>query len=794
MAIPGDSSNLSKQAIRELQERFRVLVNATADIIYSMSPDWSVMQPLDGRGVLSDTSTPITNWLEKYIYPEDRQMVEDAVSQAIREKKIFELEHRVKRADGTPGWTFSRAIPILDENGEIIEWFGAASNVTQRRNTQELLSQTLAQAEQQKRLYETITASTPDLIYVFDLNYRFTYANQSLLAMWGKTWDNAIGKGLRDLGYEEWHARMHEREIDEIRRTKKPIRGEVSFPHAELGRRIYDYIFVPVFNDHGEVEAIAGTTRDITDIRRAEIAVSESEIRFRTMAEATDILIAVADERGAANYFNTAWVKATGRSPEELIEFGWVDLIHLEDKQKILSGFRDALEKNVPFSWEFRMTDPSGQYRWWLVNGVPRFQADGTFAGYISSCVDIDVQKTTERELHALNDELAAMNEEMSATNEELRVTNEELAENEQRLQHMVEELRLAHEQSAKLAAIVESSDDAIIGQNPDGIVTSWNRGAEQMYGYTAAEMIGKTLLPVIPDDRRYEETMILGTLGKGEMIDHFETVRQRADRSLIHVSLTISPIKDEEGRVVGVSKIARDITEQKRNEERKNAFIAMASHELKTPLTSLAALIQVLQKKVHDSADPFLPQALAKAMIQTKRMTAIINGFLNVSRLESGQLEIKRRLFDLTALAAGEVDEIQLTAPNYHFTFKSDGPMFVFADEEKIASVISNLLTNAIKYSPNDKNIAVRCFPENGMAVISVKDQGIGIKENDLPRIFDRYYRAEGEQVRQISGFGVGLYLSAEVIRHHNGQIWAESEAGHGSTFYFSLPLQKEK
>ncbi|MGN6639663.1 MAG: PAS domain S-box protein, partial [Mucilaginibacter sp.] len=671
------------------------------------------------------------------------------------------------------------------------EWFGAASDITEQRQSEEALRQSTEQAEQQKRLYETITDSTPDLIYVFDLNYRFTYANRSLLAMWGKTWDTAIGKGLRDNGYEEWHAQMHEREIDQVRATKKPIRGEVSFPHAELGRRIYDYIFTPVLNKHGDVEAVAGTTRDITEIRIAEKVVSESEERFRTLAEATDILITVGDEKGVATYFNTAWVKATGRPVAELIESGWMDLIYPDDKQQVITTFRKALEKAAPFSCEFQMVNPLGKYDWWMLKGVPRFHKDRTFAGYISSCVDINARKTSERELQELNDELAAMNEEITSTNEELTATNEELAASEQQLHQLLAELRLAHEQSAKLVAIVESSDDAIVGKDLEGIITSWNRGAEQVFGYKESEIIGKSILTIIPEDRQHEEPMILGRLRNGEKIDHYETIRKRADGRLIDVSLTISPIKNKEGRVIGVSKIARDITDQKRNEQRKNDFIAMASHELKTPLTSLTALIQVLEQKLSGVADPFVPQALARANTQTKRMIKLINGFLNVSRLESGKLEIKKQNFNLSALIESEIEEIKLTAGNYDFTLLIEKAIMVFADKEKIASVITNLLTNAVKYSLKDKKITVRCASKNGHAVVSVQDKGIGINATDLPRIFDRYFRAEGEHINQVSGFGVGLYLSAEVIRHHGGQIWAESEVGHGSTFYFTLPLR---
>lgn len=396
----------------------------------------------------------------------------------------------------------------------------------------------------------------------------------------------------------------------------------------------------------------------------------------------------------------------------------------------------------------------------------------------------------SEEETQALNEELTAINEEMTATNEELVATNEELAESEQKLLQLIDELRQADERSAKLAAIVESSDDAIIGKDLEGIITAWNRGAEQIFGYKELDIVGRSVLTLIPENLHHEEANILARLRNGEKIDHHETIRLTADGRLIDVSLTISPIFDKTGSVIGVSKIARDISEQKRDEQRKNDFIGMASHELKTPLTSLTALIQVLQKKLKDSPDAFVPQALGKATLQTKKMSSLINGFLNISRLESGKLEMDKKNFDLIALISEEVDEIRLSVNNHTFIFDQTGPLEIYADREKIGSVISNLLSNAVKYSPKGKLITVAYVLSSQEVTVSVKDEGMGIRPQDLPRIFERYYRAGSEHTKQISGFGVGLYLSAEIVQRHNGRIWAESEKGVGSTFYFSLPL----
>lgn len=258
------------------EERFRALVLASSDVVYRMSPDWQELQELQGRGFLTDTINATTDWINKYINPQDQPRVLDKIRDAIENQTIFELEHQVIRADGTPGWTFCRAVPILDETGQIMEWFGTASDITAKKQIEAELQIAKEESESRKRLYEAITGNTPDLIYVFDLEYHFTYANQALLNMWGMNWEQAKGKKLLEVGYEPWHAEMHEREIDEIKVTKKSIRGEVSFPHAVLGKRIYDYILVPVINDQGTVEAVAGTTRDITEIRLAETALRRS--------------------------------------------------------------------------------------------------------------------------------------------------------------------------------------------------------------------------------------------------------------------------------------------------------------------------------------------------------------------------------------------------------------------------------------------------------------------------------------------------------------------------------------
>jgi two-component system sensor histidine kinase VicK len=254
---------------------------------------------------------------------------------------------------------------------------------------------------------------------------------------------------------------------------------------------------------------------------------------------------------------------------------------------------------------------------------------------------------------------------------------------------------------------------------------------------------------------------------------------------------------QDDEGVNRYFTGVLHEITEQKKDELRKNDFIGMVSHELKTPLTSLTALIQVANSKLKESEDAFLSGAMDKANTQVKRMTRMINGFLNISRLEAGKILIDKHHFDLEQLIEEMIRETRMTVTSHEIRFEPCQPVVVSADMDKIGSVITNLISNAVKYSPKGKLIDIKCELIDGFALVSVHDEGMGIKPADLENLFERYYRVESKHTQHISGFGIGLYLSAEIIQRHDGRIWAESKSGVGSTFYFSLPLindEKEK
>jgi signal transduction histidine kinase len=290
-------------------------------------------------------------------------------------------------------------------------------------------------------------------------------------------------------------------------------------------------------------------------------------------------------------------------------------------------------------------------------------------------------------------------------------------------------------------------------------------------------------------------------------MLENPVTTFHEGKLRTIYQTFSFEPYMDVAGNISGTFAVVTDVTEQvharqrkeqaerEQNEKKerkwqKDDFIAAVSHELKTPLTSLTALVQVLERKLKDNNDQLLSGILEKANFQLKKMGNLVNKFLNVSGLESGKLFIEKAHFILNVLIDDIIEEFNLTVISHQLELAPCDKIMVYADREKIGSVISNFLTNAVKYSPGASKVVVTCRNFYDYVMVSVKDDGIGLEKQHVNKIFDRYYRVETTETQQISGFGIGLYLSAEIIRAHCGKIWVDSKAAQGSTFYFTLPV----
>lgn len=351
-----------------------------------------------------------------------------------------------------------------------------------------------------------------------------------------------------------------------------------------------------------------------------------------------------------------------------------------------------------------------------------------------------------------------------------------------------ITDLKKSETKNAELIAIVNSSHDAIVGKTKDGIVTSWNSAAEELFGFTADEMIGENIAKLLPEGRKWEEEEILDKIKTGESLQYFETKRSTKSGKILDILLSSSPIRNEQGDIFGISQIAQDISEKKQEERRKNDFISMVSHELKTPLTSILLFTQILQKKYNETDDESSKQINDKIETQAKKMISMIRDFLSLARIEEGKLQINKEPISLLDIFEEVKSEAELLISKHTIKITCSVAVTIFADRDKILQVFTNLVSNAIKYSPAGGTISLGCEKLENAVRIYVRDQGIGIEPENQKKLFDRFYRVDNEEMTHISGFGIGLYIVSEILRYHNSRIEVDSQKGLGTTFHFVL------
>jgi PAS domain S-box-containing protein len=370
-----------------------------------------------------------------------------------------------------------------------------------------------------------------------------------------------------------------------------------------------------------------------------------------------------------------------------------------------------------------------------------------------------------------------------------------------------------AAEVQARLAAIVESCDDAIVAKTTAGIVTAWNRGAERLFGYDASEAIGHSILLIVPPERRDEEAMILERLCRGERIDHFETQRIAKNGERIDVSLTVSPIHDSRGNVIGASKVARDIRERRRIEEAqsrlmeserhareqaqranllKDEFLSVLSHELRTPLSAIQAWGHLLAsgrarpEEMRQAGDVIV----RNAMVQRR----VIEDLLDIGRIVSGRLRVEMETVDPAQIAQAALDTIRPAALARRIRIVSaleHSGTAVRADPARLQQVLWNLLSNAVKFTAEGGQVRMSMERANGQLIFSVDDDGKGIEAEFLPRIFERFTQGDATPSRQHGGLGLGLAIAKQLMELQGGSISASSPGpGQGATFTVNLPL----
>lgn len=361
-------------------------------------------------------------------------------------------------------------------------------------------------------------------------------------------------------------------------------------------------------------------------------------------------------------------------------------------------------------------------------------------------------------------------------------------------------------EAQTSLAAIVESSDDAIISKDLRGVIQSWNRGAEQIFGYQADEVIGQPVSMLAAPERRDEMPRILEQVARGERVDHYRSQRRAKNGRVIDVSLTVSPIRNVAGVVVGASKVVRDITQDVATERcavearrvaeqanrAKDQFLAVVSHELRNPLNAILGWSAVLRHGILDETER--SRAIEAIHRGATHQARLIEELLDVSRIMSGKLGLDRTLVDLVMLAHGAIDIVRLAADEKHLHISVGAdpalPPF-YADAGRLHQVLLNLLSNAVKFTPAEGSIHLRLGRTNDAMELEVADTGQGLPHAHLQAIFDPFQQVEAPSTRSHGGLGLGLSIAKHLVEAHGGRISASSAGEHrGATFRVSLPI----
>jgi len=509
------------------------------------------------------------------------------------------------------------------------------------------------------------------------------------------------------------------------------------------------------FEDDSLRGRLIGTMLDITEEKTRELELKESVELFQTMADNVPAMIWMSGTDKFEDYFNKTWLQFTGRTHEQESNEGWLEAVHPDDVKRCIDTYNLSFKDQKRFYSEYRLLRHDGEYRWIADNSVPRFSPEGEFLGFISACMDIDDQKRFREKI-------------------------------------LESELLFKTISNASPAALWMTNDE----EENVFVSDTWLKWTGQNFH----EVITKSWMEAVLDADRESMTTEFRECFQQRKNFKKEFRFKRYDGEIRWGLTEGYPFYALDGEFSGFAGSVTDITELKKLEQRKDDFIKMASHELKTPITSINGYVQLMLNIFNEADEERLraskqtiKSSLNTISKQVVKLTRLISELLDLSRIESGKLELHRTAFDLGTLVEETVQDIRQTASKHAIILHNDFEGKVFADKDRIGQVLLNLLTNAIKYSPDSDSIEVCVDNNKELAVITVKDAGIGIDSKDQIRIFERFYRAEGKSEQTFPGFGIGLFIANEIVQRHNGSISVQSAKGEGSVFTVSIPVKSE-
>ena len=743
----------TRAQLQREQERSHRILQTLQDGFVLMDRDFRILQinaaglAMDGRPVAEIVGR--THW---EAWPGSESMPAGRLYQRVMRERVPLDAPVAYERDGRMEWFSVHAYPYEDGIAVLYR------DISRLRQAERELEEVSRQSEQRRRLYETFLSNTPDLAYVFDLEHRFTYANEVLLQMWGKSWEEAIGKNCLELGYEPWHAEMHGREIEQVRATKAPIKGIVPFD-GTFGRRMYEYIFVPVIGPDGEVEAVAGTTRDVTERLASEETIRRNEERFRSLIVASTQVVWHCGPSGAMEEDSPTWRAFTGQSYDEWKGFGWADAVHPDDRAASLAHWRRCVAEGRVYEAEQRVRAAGGAWRWTAARAVPIVGQDGAIREWVGTTTDIHDRRQAEMDRQ-------------------------------------------------RFVSLAERSEDFIGMAGLDLKPFFLNQAAVRLVGAGSLEEALATPVQDFfhPEDRAFIRDEFLPRVARE---GHAETeIRIRHFRSSqpVWIIYTVYVIRDAAGEPEGYATVSRNITERKLAEERlrqatvdlldanqrKTRFLATLAHELRNPLAPLRAGLDLMQ--LPGAGAEALARARAMMDRQLRQMVHLIDDLMDIARIDSGKIELKRQRVALRSVVTTAIEGVapMVQAAGHLLSVElPDDTLWLDADPTRLAQVLANLLTNACKYTPGGGSIALRARREGGHALVTVRDSGIGIPPDALENVFEMFSQVSQNIGRAQGGLGIGLALVRSLVQMHGGTVEASSAGvGQGSTFTLRLPL----
>ncbi len=739
------------ERLLESETQFRSFVDATSDTVYKMSADWTEMRYLGGKRFLADTTDPSRTWLETYIPAEDRLPVITTIQEAIRDKRTFEMEHRVIRADGTEGWTFSRAIPLLDARGEIREWMGAASDITERKLAE------AARHRTEERLRLIVNSATDYAIFTLDLERRVTSWSPGAQAMLGYGEADILGQP-GDLVFTP-EDRADNAPVLEVEKARRVGRAENERYHLRRdGSRFYGSgLSMPLCEDDGTLIGFVKIMRDLSEAKRAEDALRANEARLHTAV--TIVQLGTCDwdylreeVRGNAQRFHMF-----GLDPAlEVVSMRQiVGMFHPEDREQVWPRMTRQIEGSGELVATYRIVRPDGTLRWIAQSGrVTARRQDGWPLRIESVLFDI----TTHHEAEAA-----------------------------------------IHESETRFRTLADAVPQVIWANEATGKANYFNGRWFEYSGLSLEESVGPGWQAIVhPEDAPASQEKWQRALTAGAVFDTEYRLRRADGVYRWHVGRNV-PLKDEAGHVLGWFGSATDIEDlfQARAEAQaanvaKDHFLAVLSHELRTPLMPITMALGILSRRQD------LPEAVKRTHEMIKRNVQLesrfIDDMLDVTRIARGKMEIVPREMELheAIKRAVEVSSSDLEAKGQSLTVTLDAANDrLSGDSARLQQVFWNLFKNASKFTPEGGAIRIRSRNEPGRIVVEVTDSGIGMEAAALERIFTPFEQANPSITREFGGLGLGLAIAQGTVVAHGGELRASSPGqGQGATFTVSLPL----